>query len=301
MIYKRQAIVAGSFYDMNKESLLKQLKNCFLHEIGPQKIPKFNKISLKRERNIMSVISPHAGYVFSGPVAAHHFFELSKEETPETVIIIGPNHRGFGADIAIMDKGYWETPLGVIEIDEKIATDIIKNDNKHIIQVNTKAHQYEHSIEVQLPFLQYIYFSDSFKILPICIANQDYETIKELSNIIYKSTLNNSILLIASTDFTHYENQEAVSRKDSEYINDILNMDTDMFYKTIMQNNASVCGYGAIGIVMEYSKKINTCKGKLLKYATSGDVSGITDQVVGYASIVFEKEFSGEKIQKSEI
>ena len=287
MKHKRKAIVAGSFYDADRESLYSQLSNCFLHEIGPQLLPETGNLH-KKERKIRGVVSPHAGFMFSGPVAAHHFLRLSQEKVPQTIIILGPNHRGLGGEISIMSSGQWETPLGSIEVDHLIAEDVMIYDEKKLIKENMQAHIFEHSIEVQLPFLQFIYHINQFKIVPICIINQQLSTMKYLANAIYQATEDKSCLLIASSDFTHYEDQASAKRKDTEAIENIINMDSNLFYDSISLDAASICGPGPIAVVIEVCKKLGINKGQLLKYATSGDVSGMNDQVVGYASIIFQ-------------
>lgn len=289
MNHKRKAVVAGSFYEANIASLTSQLENCFLHEIGPGKLPE--RGITKNKRSIRGVISPHAGFMFSGPIAAHHFLHLSQEENPETIIILGPNHRGIGGgDIAVMSSGYWETPLGSIEIEQQMTEKIISFDQnqKKLIKNDRQAHIFEHSIEVQLPFLQYIYPSNHFKIIPICISNQQLHTMKYLADILYQVFQEKSCLFIASSDFTHYEDQESAKRKDIEAIEKIISMDSELFYKTIRDNGASICGPGSIFAIIDICKKMGISQGHLLKYATSGDVSGMNDQVVGYASIIFQ-------------
>ncbi len=286
MKQKRKAIVAGSFYDSNRESLFQQLTNCFLHDIGPQSLPE--KGLSTDERKIRGVISPHAGFMFSGPIAAYHFLHLSQEKVPQTIIILGPNHRGMGGEIAIMPSGQWETPLGSIEIDQTIADDIITHDKEKRIKDDRQAHEFEHSIEVQLPFLQFIYPHNQFKIVPICISNQELNAMKYLADTIFHAIKEKTCLLIASSDFTHYEDQESAKRKDNEAIEKIINMDSNLFYDTISRNAASICGPGPIAVVIEVCKKLGINKGQLLKYATSGDISGMNDQVVGYASIIFQ-------------
>lgn len=286
MEYKRKAVVAGSFYAANRQSLEAQIKNCFLHEIGPGVLP---ASAQEKERKIMGIIVPHAGFMYSGPVAAHSYLKLSFEKTPRTIIILGPNHRGLGGEVSLMSSGQWQTPLGTIEIDQSIANEIIAHDEKRILQDDFQAHLFEHSIEVQLPFLQFIYPNNEFKIIPISIINQQLVSMKYLAEIIYETIKDKyqDFLLIASSDFTHYEEQESTKHKDSEGIKEILKMDTDLFYMTIQNNNASICGPGPISVVMEACRKLGVNQGQLLKYATSGDVSGIYDQVVGYASIIF--------------
>lgn len=288
MQYKRKSVVAGSFYASSRQSLDQQIKNCFIHNIGPQKLPISNQ---KKERKIRAIISPHAGFMFSGPVAAHNYFYLSLEKTPKTIIILGPNHRGLGAEISLFSSGEWETPLGLVEVDQFTAHKIIALDDKKIIKDDFQAHLFEHSIEVQLPFLQFIYPDGGYKIIPICISNQQLSVMKYLTEIIYNTIKDNyrDFLLIASSDFTHYEDQESTKQKDAEGIKHILNMDSSLFYKTINESSISICGPGPIVVVMEISKKLGIEKGNLLKYATSGDVSGMNDQVVGYAAIIFQE------------
>ena len=287
MEYKRKAVVAGSFYAANRQSLETQIEDCFLHEIGPGTLPASEQ---KKERKIMGTIVPHAGFIYSGPVAAHSYLQLSFEKTPRTIIILGPNHRGLGGEVSLMSSGQWQTPLGTIEVDQSIANEIIAHDEKRILRDDFQAHLFEHSIEVQLPFLQFIYPTSEFKIIPISIINQQLVSMKYLAEIIYETIKDKyqDFLLVASSDFTHYEEQESTKHKDSEGIKEILKMDSDLFYKTIQNNNASICGPGPISVVMETCKKLGANKGKLLKYATSGDVSGMYDQVVGYASIIFQ-------------
>lgn len=283
---RRRAIVAGSFYSADRQSLEQQIKDCFLHQIGPQALP---SSLTKEERKIMGVISPHAGFMFSGPVAAHGYFQLSLEKTPKTIILLGPNHQNIGEKISIMTSGQWETPLGVVEIDRVVVENILVNDEEGFLYDDPKSHLYEHSIEVQLPFLQFIYPSNNFKIIPISIANQQLDIMRYLSQVIYKtiSDRHEEFLLIASSDFNHYENQKSTEFKDSESIKEIIKMDSNLFYDSIHKNKASICGPGPISIVIETCKKLGIRKGELLKYATSGDVSGMFDEVVGYASIVF--------------
>lgn len=298
MSYTRKPIVAGVFYEQNEISLRKQIIDCFQHPAGPFDVPS-PVDSIKAERTIKCVISPHAGYMFSGPIAAHHYLQLSQQRTPDTIIIIGTAHQGpLSENISIMTDGQWETPLGSVEIDEVIAKEIIKNDSNHLIQNNINAHLLEHSIEVQIPFLQYIYPENSFKIVPIRVNNnEDLIIAKNFTEILFKAISIKSCLIIASTDFNHYENHIKTQKKDLIAIDHILNMDSDSLYHTIEEKNITICGAGAIATVIEYSKKIGINQGNLLKYATSGDISGHYNQVVGYASIVFSLKNSLKNVE----
>ena len=279
----RQPAVAGSFYDGDLKSLNIQIENCFLHKIGPGKIPLVNP---KRQNNIIGLISPHAGYMYSGPVAANGFYKIALGGKPDSIIILGPNHRGFGEDVSIMTEGKWKTPLGELEIDTEMADDILKNSK--IIKNDKKAHQYEHSIEVQLPFIQYIFGKD-IKFVPICMTRQDINTDIEIAKSICSSVVDKNILIIASSDFTHYEPQEYAENVDKQAINAILEFNPEKLYDMIYHQNLTMCGPGPITVMLIACETLGSKKAELLKYATSGDVSGMYNQVVGYASLIISK------------
>jgi AmmeMemoRadiSam system protein B len=202
----------------------------------------------------------------------------------DDVIIIGPNHYGIGTEVAAMAEGLWETPLGQVEINQDLSLGISRN--SEIIDLDDFAHSRDHCLEVQLPFIQYIKKS-KFRIVPIILITQDRQTANDIGISIAQSTLNTNSLLIASSDFTHYESNTEAHRKDSELINAILSLDVLKFYTTLERENVSACGYGAIASIMIAAKKLGATKGELLKYATSGDIIGDTNTVVGYSSIVF--------------
>jgi len=279
----RRPAVAGSFYAGDSKSLNIQIENCFLHKIGPGEIPQVN---LKKENNIIGLISPHAGYMYSGPVAANGFYKIALDGKPDTIIILGPNHRGFGEDISIMAEGKWKTPLGELEIDTNIAESILRNSK--IIKNDKKAHQLEHSIEVQLPFIQYI-FGNQVKIIPISMTRQDIDTDIEIAQSICSSVIDKNILIIASSDFTHYEPQEYAENVDKQAINTILEFNPKKLYDIIYQQRLTMCGPGPITTMLIACKTLGAKKAALLKYATSGDITGMYDQVVGYASLIVSK------------
>ena len=279
----RRPAVAGSFYAGDSKSLNIQIENCFLDKIGPGEIPLVNP---KKGGNIIGLVSPHAGYMYSGPVAANGFYKIALDGKPDTIIILGPNHRGFGEDISIMAEGKWETPLGELEIDTDLAESILRNSK--IIKNDKKAHQYEHSIEVQLPFIQYIFGKD-IKFVPICMTRQDINTDIEIAKSICSSISGKNILVIASSDFTHYEPQEYAENVDKQAINAILEFNPKKLYDIIYRQNLTMCGPGPITVMLIVCEALRAKKAELLKYATSGDVSGMYDQVVGYASLIMSK------------
>ena len=278
MFILRPPAVAGTFYSLEPEMLKKQIDSCFKHKLGPKKIEK---------EKIVSAIVHHAGYVYSGPVAAWVYSRIEKAN----YIIVGPNHSGFGEKFAIMRNGLWKTPLGEIAIDEKMAQKIEKE--VKILEYDVIAHEYEHSIEVQLPFLQFR-FGNEFKFVPICVMNEFADDmLLESCKVIGKGIANalkgekERWILIASSDFSHYIPQELAEKVDKELIKSIIKMDTKDFFDKINEKNASVCGFAPIAICMEFAKNVGAKKGRLLKYATSGDITGEYESVVGYASIIF--------------
>jgi AmmeMemoRadiSam system protein B len=278
----RRPVVAGTFYEANAESLKAQIENCFLSEFGPQKIPMVNP---EGSRELLGIISPHAGYLYSGPIAAQAFNEMAQDGKPDTVIILGPNHTGYGSALSIMKEGSWRTPLGDVEIDSFVAEDIIKE--AKIIDVDETAHRSEHSIEVQLPFLQYLY-GDSFKMVPICFMMQDLETAMDVGRALVEALVNRNVIVVASSDFTHYETAERVNRKDLAAIKAIENLDTRTFYSVLRENNITACGYAPIAALMTYAKGLCAKEVTMLSHINSGDVIGDHSSVVGYAAITFK-------------
>ncbi|MEX0764067.1 MAG: AmmeMemoRadiSam system protein B [Nitrosopumilaceae archaeon] len=274
----RTPAVAGMFYPKEKDELEAVIRDCFLHPFGPGKVsPATN------DENILGVICPHAGYMYSGPIATNSFYSISSQK-PEIVIIVGPNHWGIGCGVAAMKEGQWQTPLGNVEVDSESAIQI--NKITKIIELDFFSHTRDHSLEVQVPMLQEIY-THKFKILPIILINQDYRTAKEVGSAIAKIANTKKTMIVGSSDFTHYEENSYAHKQDKMLIEPILDLDVEGFYRILQENQVSACGYGAIASTMVACKELGAKKGRLLKYATSGDVTGDKSSVVGYASIVF--------------
>lgn len=264
----RNPTVAGQFYPRDPKGLEIEISGYFEDlEISQQ--------------NIFGAVIPHAGYMFSGPVAAYAFAQLPKADT---YIILGPNHTGLGSAVAV-SQDTWSTPLGDVETDKDLGKSLAGT----IMDIDETAHMYEHSIEVQLPFLQYR-FGNDFKALPICMGLQDEETALEVGNVI-SSVIQKSdkkVVIIASSDFTHYE-PEIVARDTDKYlIESIQKMDVSEFYRRRAERSATACGYGPISAMLTATKSLGGKKGKLLKYGTSADITGDSSAVVGYAAIVIE-------------
>ncbi len=278
---RRLPAVAGVFYPSDKNELCHLLELSFKDEqFGPGEILPNSQSSTKR---IFGIISPHAGYIYSGAVAANAYYKISNSSF-ESVIMIGPNHYGIGARLATVNSGDWETPLGTVGIDSDLANSI--SEDAGILDLDEVAHSRDHCLEVQLPFLQYIKTSQ-FKIVPIIMIMQDLDTASKLGDSIARVNKSNGAMLIASSDFTHYEPNKDAHMKDSELIESILALDVTEFYATLERLSVTACGYGAIASVMISAKALGATKGQLLRYATSGDIRGDTRSVVGYASIIF--------------
>ncbi|NYB52777.1 MAG: AmmeMemoRadiSam system protein B [Methanobacteriaceae archaeon] len=279
----RRPAVAGMFYEADGNALKERIKWCYLHQIGPGMIP--GEIGTKR--SIRGLISPHAGYVYSGPVAAHSFFKLAADGMPETLVILCPNHTGMGSGLSTMTEMSWLTPLGEVEVDREFALALM--DEYSLLDDDPSAHLQEHSCEVQLPFLQEI--SPDFKMVPISMMMQDMETSHELGLAIAQTSndLGRDVVVIASTDFTHYQPHEVAQTHDTKVLEAIKEMDEELMVNQIRKYNVTMCGYGPVIATITASKTMGANEAKILKYATSGDTGGDYSSVVGYGSAVFQK------------
>ena len=265
----RKPSVAGQFYSNSKAALEKDLSK--LMDRSVQKI------------DCLGAISPHAGYIYSGMVAGE---VLSRIKFKDSFIILGPTHTGLGEPFAIMTSGEWQMPMGDVEIDADLAK-IILNNSKYIKE-DSSAHVYEHSIEVQLPFLQFV--KSDFKFVPIIISSADLGTFKaigkELAGSINKSK--KSVVMIASSDMTHYEPSESAKKKDKKAIDAILNLDEEKLMHEISKWDITMCGFAPTVVMLSALKELGAKKAELIDYKNSGDVSGDYSSVVGYAGILIQ-------------
>jgi len=285
----RYPVVAGVFYESSKESLIKRLEWCFLHDLGPKNLP--SKSPIIKEK-VVGMISPHAGYMYSGPIAAHGYYELSLRKRPDLIVIVGPNHHGGGAPVAVPTHDVWRTPLGDVLVDHDFIDKLVKESK--LVEFDDIAHAYEHSIEVQLPFLQYVYGveTEKLKIVPITMLLQNPEVSNALGKAIKSlgDELGYDIMVIASTDFTHYEPQRTAYHKDKMAIDAIMKMNLRLLYDVVIENNITMCGLGPVMTLISYVLTVGDVNARLLKYATSGDITGDYTSVVGYASALFTRE-----------
>jgi len=276
----RKPAVAGQFYPADPKELASLVDQCYLHPLGPGKPPP----APTARGSFVAVVSPHAGYVYSGPVAAHSYLHVSSLPDPELIVVVAPNHYGIGSGVSTFKEGSWQTPLGLLRVDSEAAKELVSLEDTVVF--DPEAHRLEHSLEVQLPFLQRIY-GDSVPLLPISLIFQDIDTARALSAALAKLLRGRKAVLIASSDLTHYEPAEVARRKDMALLQNVLKNDLEGFYSTLDRLNVTSCGFGAIATVMETSRSLGLSKPELLKYATSGDTTGDNLQVVGYGALRF--------------
>jgi hypothetical protein len=272
----RRPWVAGSFYPASPGHLKKTIKESFTHPLGPGKLPQKGA----EERKIIGIICPHAGLAYSGPIAAHSYYSLASEKTPSAVIILGPNHTGLGSPVSIWGEGAWETPLGKVGIHKHLAKKI--SEASDIIELDESAHFREHSIEVQLPFLQNIYRET--RIVPICMRYQDLATSRVVGRAIAESVAGMDILILASTDLTHMETKESAEWKDFGVLKRMESMNEEALQYWVHSQQVSMCGYGPVSATLVAAKKMGATKTQVLAYSTSGDITEDMSAVVGYVS-----------------
>ncbi len=265
----RKPAVAGQFYPASREELAKLIKSFIPSPAHP--------------KDAFACMLPHAGYVYSGEVAA---ITLSRVSIKRNVILLGPNHTGYGSPFSIAGKGSWLTPLGEVLIQEDLAKKLMRR--CPLLEDDPLAHAHEHSLEVELPLLQYL--SDDFSIVPIAILSGEVAALKQLgkdiAQVIKEEGLKGSTLLIASSDMTHYEPQLQAQKKDETAIQAILELNEDLLIDRIRQFNISMCGFAPAVAMLAAAKALGAGKAELAEYRTSGDVTGDTESVVGYAGII---------------
>ena len=265
----RNPVVAGQFYPGSASQLKEMIRGMV------------DEKATKEE--VIGLVSPHAGYPYSGPVAGA---TISRIKFKDTFIIIGPNHTGRGKPLSIMTEGTWETPLGQVEIDSELAKQILAASSH--LEEDYPAHQYEHSIEVQLPFLQY--FKPDIRLVPIILAYHNGATYKAIGKDIAKAIkeLNKRVVIMASSDMTHYEPQESAQKKDAKAIEAVLDLNEDELLKRVDELNISMCGYAPTASLIAAAKELGATSAELVKYQTSGDTTGDYSAVVGYAGIIIK-------------
>jgi MEMO1 family protein len=272
----RRPAVAGRFYPRDPEILRSDLDTYLSQGSSHQS-------SSKRLIQAVGCVVPHAGYMYSGHVAGAVFAEL---QIPEACIVLCPNHTGVGQPVAIMSEGAWETPLGDVPIDEELAGALKQRCS--LLQEDSIAHRAEHAAEVELPFLQMR--QNKLHIVPIALGSRNMEVLEQLGETIADviRSSGRSILIIASSDMNHYESDAVTRIKDQSAIETILRLDPHSLYEVVTQQNVSMCGFGPAVAMLTAARKFGATSAELVKYATSGDISGDREMVVGYAGIVVQ-------------
>jgi len=269
----REPVVQGMFYPGNKNNLSKLIGD-FIVEANPKS---------REDKELLGLIVPHAGYVYSGPCAAYAF-KLLRSKKYDTIIILGPSHSTILKGASVWKQGSYKTPYGNVEIDKESADFLInKGPDLEFYQI---AHMQEHSVEVQIPFLQYI-LKDEFQLVPVVIGNQAFDYTQELADSIYNLMENwkdKSFLIVASSDLSHYHSNEAAKRMDREVIKMIENRNIEQLDKIISSGRGEACGIGSIFTLLFLMKKFNTDIIDILNVTNSGEVSGDRSRVVGYMS-----------------
>jgi len=265
----REPAVAGQFYPGSPAELREMLAGLVDEKAAKE--------------DIIGLIMPHAGYIYSGAVAGA---AISRVKFRDTFIVMGPNHTGLGKPLSIMTNGIWRMPMGDVKIDSELAKHILES-SKHL-EEDSDAHRYEHSVEVQLPFLQY--FSPKIKLVPIVLSGAPGSIYKEIGREIAEAikTLKRRVVIVASSDMTHYEPQSSARRKDDYAIGAILALDEDELLRRIGELGITMCGYAPAVALIAAAKELGAGSAELVRYQTSGDTTGDYSSVVGYAGIIIK-------------
>ena len=261
----RKPVVAGQFYAASESELRKEIQG-------------FIKEEAKKIKAFGAVV-PHAGYIYSGETAGAVYSRLI---IPETLILIGPNHTGHGQACAIQVQGSWKTPLGDVQIDSVLAEEILKASSS--LTEDSSAHEYEHSLEVQIPFLQYL--RKDTKIVPVILSECSLEVCREIGKAIATAIKNRDAIVIASSDMTHYESAEEAKVKDEKAIHAITNLSEEELFNCVRKFHISMCGYIPAAVMLSACRELGAKEAELVEYTNSGEKSGDYAQVVGYAGII---------------
>lgn len=262
----RQPAVAGQFYPDDPRRLRKELGEMVT--------------SVDRKRRVVGIVAPHAGYVYSGVVAGSIYGAI---EIPRTVLVLCPNHHGFGAPTALSPDDAWLTPLGAVPVEKRLSA--LLQERIPFVTVDTSAHRFEHSLEVQLPFIQFM--REDVRIVPLCLGFSDFEHCRQLGLGIGQvvKAYGEDVLIVASSDMTHYESAESARKKDEQALAAVLALDGEGLVKVCRQKRITMCGVIPAAVMLEAAKVLGATAAELVSYRTSGDVTGDNRQVVAYAAV----------------
>jgi hypothetical protein len=275
----RRPAVAGSFYPADPPTLARQVRE-FLNRASKEEIP----------GKIMALVSPHAGYLYSGQVAAQAFKLIAGADF-ETVVVVAPSHRVFFQGASVYDRGGFETPLGTVPVDKDLCRKIMAE--SEILRFLPQGHAQEHSLEVQLPFLQETL--GKFSLAPIVIGDQTFATCQKVGQAIARGAKGKNVLLVASTDLSHFHPYDRAVRIDQVLLEDIRSFDPERLQRDLAEEKGEACGGGPVIAVMIASKELGANESRVLSYRNSGDVTGDRSGVVGYAAAVFYRNPGAEE------
>lgn len=261
----RKPYAAGYFYPADREQI-----EAFMQAAMDQSVEK---------KDAIAVMMPHAGYQYSGKTAAR---TIQRVRVTDTVILLGPNHTGYGAPFSLMAKGAWESPLGTVSIDETMAARIL--DASEYVADDSEAHREEHSLEVQVPFLRYC--NPAVKIVPVTIGSHDLDAVREVAGAIAGVLAEEDALIVISSDMTHYENAKTAERKDRRAIEAMIRLDEYALDAVVAEERLSMCGFIPAYCALIAAKTLGAERGDLVEYCTSGDTTGDYERVVGYAGLI---------------
>ena len=259
---------------------MENLKFLFTGPLGPGQVPEVGEY----DPSLVGLISPHAGFTYSGQASAWGYAEAGNHGPRDLIVILGPNHRGSGSGISFPESEIWQTPLGEVEIDKGIEMEIARRFKS--IDFDEAAHREEHSIEIQLPFLQFIY-GNNFKLIPISMWLYDLQLAKQLGSAIARAVSGRRFMVIASSDMSHYVPSKVAAERDSLTLKEICELDEDGTWNA-SQRYESLCGSAPVVSAIAAAKELGAKGGRILKYYHSGDVTGDSSAVVGYSSVAFE-------------
>jgi AmmeMemoRadiSam system protein B/AmmeMemoRadiSam system protein A len=281
----REPALAGSWYPGDPEILSRDVKR-YLENAKKEKV----------DGEIVALVSPHAGYMYSGQVAAYAY-KLIEGKSFDTVVVVGPSHRFPFKGASLWDRGGFRTPLGVVPVDDELSKKLMEKRKE--IRFIPEAHNQENSLELQIPFLQTVL--KSFKLVPIAMEpDWSWETCQYLASAIAEAVKGKRVLLVASTDLSHFYTYNIAVELDKIFLNHIERFDVEGLNRDLKNNRTEACGGGPVVTIMLAAKMLGANHGKVLKYANSGDVTGDRSRVVGYAAAVFYKTAGGKEKMKEE-
>jgi AmmeMemoRadiSam system protein B len=272
-VIARRPAASGTFYDDRPDGLRRQVEWCYDHAVGPGRRP----APWGRHR-VVGLIVPHAGLVYSGPVAAHAYLRLSESPRPPVVVIVGPDHSGRGPAVALAPEARWQTPLGEVATDHPVKAAL----QRRGIPLDGRGHAGEHCVEVQLPFLQMLGYDGP--VLPIVMADQHLQTVMTVAEALGASLAGLDAVVIASTDLSHYLPWAQAVATDRLVLDALARGDAAHLLDVVARARITMCGAGPAAVVLDVGRRLGVTRRTVLRYATSGEMGGGRGSVVGYAA-----------------